>query len=1416
MAVSPTYASNLGFQTSGSVADHMNMGQNHEKITLGSLVSELSNFFGPGDNKLEMGAYDDQRVVTYHLPDVMKGRQMFIRDTIVGLVTRNNEWYTTLCLPWLQTQEQAFRWTEFQFNQTLAGEVPPEGVPRLMTSQATEYSQGTTRRGLAFLLEAEFFKSKQGQEMYRRNFRGIRQAIQETANLDVSFSISSARKRYQEYEAQKGQLQVEISKLAHIETWCFAIMQKGKSQFDLMLGRLKDAMGEYNVVPNIMIVPPGTGRYYGQVTPERTQYVTIGPTGELEPREGPRVAGSIDGLLLVETRRMAVSRVSAPTEPFVKTIRHGTYVPMIDTLQGGDYKGFRHSARSVMVWDETACAYTKLHIRDAILYSHRYNADGTLRSEHYELARKANDAGRVKPGNNSNNIGAYNPMMVGNSIQDMTAQRLASEFRDMFLYKRNDGDFGVVDFFGLMDFASSSDEDFRVIAEIAASQLYDGRDSMTRAQKALRRLDNIVMRSESIPYSQQFWVELLKENMSRQKGGSATDPTFGQLTAEDITAARGLPRQLEMVPNDWGCVDFPFKSASRAFNNWTVPPHVNSWPAICTLVSMKGSSSGWDSVIEDLEEAKQVIEDIISKGSETFGSTMFMRASLRPQWFQRPEKGTVLVHDVVLQPRDGVFAIIPRTFYDADPLQRGETSAADPKNPENRYKNSVEQRIPEQTSQDLFNAILGNDNLIQVMQTIAGLFDEKAANSYTFFLLFATNLINTQSFSDDDAKGAIFRARRLVRYFGGVLARAETQAAAIATIRAQIDKLVNLFGGEEVTPADIATATKDLNRIMARQIHEVTVDNGKVTLSKDIVEASEKDAQPNDLQLRGLNTWAQLEKEEEGNGEEGIDLTPLPGKEDDEKEVTFSAGDYEKALVIRVPLNSYYAFAVSALALQQPLALPSDPNKAHMAPLTGATPMDALKVIFERPHYAQVADRLESVSDALTVAESSIEWQMPENVWNVSGPSSVEAIAASRGKGKKNPRSEDSYGGDDDDDSGSRFSGLLGTMFTTQTGSTDESQRKRQKEFDLGLPDRDTEPKDRTQEYTAQDERQRRQAERWDSSGGFSHGNIGGGRGGTGKDVPGVAARMPANMIKPTFGEVHTKFSEAMFVSRWKYGQNISNPVTRIFHQMFLGCQNTFHQMLDLVNTHNNPPCGAIAWRLDITRKMAQIVVMVGGYDTGATMYGNTDVQAGDDVVTKVILCNVTFYMGAIIINPMNINIAEAAIAKDYLFGHGTQPVVNAKDVRWKGMKNVGDIIFTLIPQRETLFPNPMNFYGQHVLPDLNPDILSPMERRMHYTSAAYYELVFGLKKYVTEIFQTDKDPRYGRTNIDRPQFYAYKDWYSAYDASTKNYTAEYKPVEGHLGPTGTGPYAAKALRGQDTQFGNDIGWHPTLQTVVA
>ena len=74
----------------------------------------------------------------------------------------------------------------------------------------------------------------------------------------------------------------------------------------------------------------------------------------------PEATGVINGMFVVESRRLDLSRTEGPAEPFLKTVRHGEFYPMVDENAQDEHNNYTSAWRNITVWDEQATQYVKL------------------------------------------------------------------------------------------------------------------------------------------------------------------------------------------------------------------------------------------------------------------------------------------------------------------------------------------------------------------------------------------------------------------------------------------------------------------------------------------------------------------------------------------------------------------------------------------------------------------------------------------------------------------------------------------------------------------------------------------------------------------------------------------------------------------------------------------------------------------------------------------------------------------------------------------------------------------------------------------------------------------------------------------------------------------------------------------------
>ena len=500
-------------------------------------------------------------------------------------------------------------------------------------------------------------------------------------------------------------------------------------------------------------------------------------------KEGPEATGVINGMFVVESRRLDLSRTEGPAEPFLKTVRHGEFYPMVDENAQDEHNNYTSAWRNITVWDEQATQYVKLTLRDAITYSGRWTEKGDLNDSHDKLAREPKSAGMIDvPGGS---FPGANPFMVSRAVKMITADRLASEFRDMFLYQRDGGtNYGVTHYFGLMETYAATHEDFRMVARTVAQACF-GQEWET-AKGILEDLQELVSRSESIPYNSAWWLAVLQANIERY----ARNPN--RTTAADVAAHRGEPPVQEFEPNEFGGLDLPARSAG--FAGYSLPPHVNSWPALRTLAAQRNMGTGWDDPALIAASACATITRLAKKAAEVFGSSIFLNPLHRQPWFQTPNSETVLTSEIILAPRDGVFMRMVPAAALVDPADQAAAAAA------------ARASVPSTKSVgEILREIVDDAGLSAVLAAVEEFIPERHEQLNKVILAIATDNVNPKAWTDGDCKSARCRARRLVRQFAGVVFHAKDDAAKKSAVEQLLNNLAPLLD-EKASAAQLKQA----------------------------------------------------------------------------------------------------------------------------------------------------------------------------------------------------------------------------------------------------------------------------------------------------------------------------------------------------------------------------------------------------------------------------------------------------------------------------------------------------------------------------------------------------------------------------------------------------------------------------------
>lgn len=207
------------------------------------------------------------------------------------------------------------------------------------------------------------------------------------------------------------------------------------------------------------------------------------------------------------------------------------------------------------------------------------------------------------------------------------------------------------------------------------------------------------------------------------------------------------------------------------------------------------------------------------------------------------------------------------------------------------------------------------------------------------------------------------------------------------------------------------------------------------------------------------------------------------------------------------------------------------------------------------------------------------------------------------------------------------------------------------------------------------------------------------------------------------------------FIIRYTNCGKIADPILRVVCQCFLTSRaDRGDQWLRMIDNNVLVPISFILWRLFIEHDMASAILMKGGPETGGNLYGHSNFSFGNNVSTKMLLGNFTFYSKSMIWKEKNIFILEnigpmryrggsdgGFITKKTQLGHNAEEDYNV---------NRPSILVTAVPISFDRCDRMMSFIGKPYIQNVNENIDGPL--RVTYPTYQYYDSLWGFSHKMT------------------------------------------------------------------------------------
>lgn len=1356
------------------------VGQTTFPYSFQQVRSKVEPFLGlPEKIHTSYSAYDKVPRTNLDLPELYRGRNLYLRDTIDNLIIGDIDWYTTMCLPWTYTEETSITYSKWEFDHVLADRVPNEGISRLVTSHTGRFYGTIVRRGLAFILEGDFYNTPAGIESWARNCKGISQCVIETQAHDTINEILNCKQNERKWQEIFGHIPIDYTTIVQDEVNNFATVIKSQDDFRLLFFKHKRLLEKRNVTPDMLILPPECVQYLKMVGGEvKTAYYMAGPKGEMIKQQGPDATGLFEGVTVFETRDFDVYSNEPKIQLLTKPVTNGEYYfNSINDFRGGDFKNYLSKWRDMIVYDQNTDDWAKIKFRDQFLNAKIFARDGTEDKAMKNLIARARGEKKKPNLYSTNKSFGYNS---DDEEMDPDADKHNEAiYFPLFTYDEK-GDPEWARYLGQINLRGTTLEDFKNMAESIIGKFtmncnYDN--------DVYNKLIDLLQKIESQPYDKGYFVALVRRNLAASMD-KKLENFVGESVPSDLKQHWKLVDNIkEWTPNPFGSLNLPRDGVFKC----TYPAGFNNWPGLLTLsAEAHCKESPWQSVGELASECVELIKRIVSKIKNVMPNSEMVNPKNRAPWFHMDDPCTTFMQ--LIANRDPIFlaALSPVNTAPTHNTEARTGSGGSNTVPSNilnifgadsargssvEFENTDGSKITLPTSllrtsvlprgiailanlgktlygnfKDLLG-LLGNDEekadfTSLIMKILSGKEGRKQAAK----IIYSINTLpdNAQKKSKLQSLHSSHTPKAVKKVVDQILTEKNEFSLIVEDmIRGEVDadsrdnkvrtdlQSIPLYTNSAVFEALLSAFNDEKGALLSSSSVGIKALGAGLDLTKVGKYASLDPSEFPALQKAARAFIAQVEAD--GFSITDKEFAPAMKVQQEHDHLTSfnvksNPADIMTASFFRTPLTMSMTLLESLAKEQVPVILPSDPASGHYAPYQSSGGRIQPEV-WNRPQYATLDQLLHDPNKR----DITLLGPIAKSSKLVDSKSTSKKIAL---KDKK-PRSK-----------------------LVDSSSDEESEEEGLSKFEPKMKDHD-----RT--WTLQ-ELKARESRKEDKHFMFED-NI--------------------------YNSMYEKAYNSTFIKRYRDINRIADPITRLVALCCMWMPNNGHDWLHAIDNDVCVPINFILWRLNITHDMSTFVLMKSGIETGANFYGHSNFSIGTDVSTKMLMGNFTFHSKAMVYNPKNIQLMEALKPERYLGGNNTLFIKSSKDFDDLSLDR-RSIISTAVPAQEGMdrpLPLVMSFTGRLPYSSYNEGINGP-QTRPHYSTYQYYD------REVYRLYYRVTERAIGRERfidgINSVNVIALPGTQSNYNTRTGLYD-KWKECRGHRGKNGSYPGAAAVWNGR-------------------
>lgn len=1380
--------------------------------SLQSFYDDKKSALGPSPMPPMPNIHDMTPTTHQNLYDVYRGISTVMRDTLVGYVRDDRtSFLTKLALPLAVSKSLSVEWNVTRFHDAIAGRVPAEGMSRLLSQSRSKGRRELERRGISFFMEGDVLNDPTyGPECWNRNLLGCSKTIQETLDYDVVFECLNCNKFADLWKFKWGVTGITYEKIYQDEIMNFAFVAGNVDRFASLYEATKSAMESKSsgALPNLVMVWPTAQQYIKNIPPTNTAYWSVDKTGNPVLLKGPVSIGTFtDGTPIFSVREFKVNgQNKKPVQLLRSSIRFAEYYPITANLWNKEnmYK-YKSKWRDCYMYDQNQDRQVKVEFAEAIKFARIFNfRDDTWDSELIKKVSEYNDKYseeevlRELKRMNYNNRGVSNEYEEdAMNMDEFVTSPKPPVFPLATIDISNRWVLPVI--MGQIPFRSMHKQD---VEDITRTVIAKFSENPSEDVKMLNEVYSLIHDIESQPYNRHYFSELIKLNLENSLN---EDGVFvGESTPTDLMEAWGRSNpQKQWTSNSHGTLIIPDSKDLTV----SAPAGFANIPGLRLLAS-KGNDkeSKWFKLGQRAQAALELLDRIVNLLRTNLQDPLTDPLN-RPLWFHRPDAVTTFFVHAIAPNRDPVFLPVPQTKKTGKSFSDKEISSrllpifeVDITDFDARVKRAQEII----TSKSLDGFLKDSDDVFLTYVTPTGhriVYPSKLAKNRNFLPKDLSVMIHLETDND------IAAFRSVVKKIHGVKYKAADQKAAANSITKKfinmlynnIDvengsnlnrKIVRFLNDKEKKPnqlisiietlssANSSSAPQSMDTVKAakeyrdqitsipdKDVAPVEEHNILSTLMKDMNESNDPDFDEKTTIEVKARLFRAVELLEEKSSDETLTLTR----------------EGVAAFIAKHGITDDDETALKELA------------KNISKDAADSAVMDFL----ERTEKEKEVEKRDFSIDITATWKKKLWFRTPltmskELLRTLALEMYPLALPGDPNSGNTRPYSPEGFEG---------FSGNISEEITNRFEYVSINVLK----FNA---------KDKVRELTDMPWVQRLQSREGNS---FKDSELIVDKpehskkrkdrsvlellGGSVEDV--YEKKMRSSEGHSRAFRIETKDASlyptssiltSITMQRFKESSNIMDPLVRVISYSFLSTSTRPSVWMKMISGDIDVPLSTIYWRF-IDQDMFHMIIMRGGFDTGATLIKEPVWAYGGDPATHTVLAAITFWSKAVVQTPENVQPIFSVKPAEYGGGSNTSFIRSQNDLTRRGNRDRNSIIVTVVARTEIRFPKFMSFTGQ--LP--TNDIQYSNGQQVYdwsYMACDYYGQIYGANGYNNGNFQDDDIDSRG------DNFYpvAAPGHFHTYNKKTGMYSVVHICL-GHRGRNGCGTGAAAVWDGHDAYF---------------